>query len=68
MKRAEGIWTEIKDWPPFTRYAIGEQLVEAAGSIAASISEGHGRYHFSENRQFCYCARGSIQETITWLQ
>ncbi|MFB6097567.1 MAG: four helix bundle protein [Salinibacter sp.] len=68
MRLAERIWAEVEDWPSFARYSIGEQLVEAADSIAANISEGHGRYHFGENRQFCYYARGSLQETITWLQ
>ncbi|MFB6272988.1 MAG: four helix bundle protein [Salinibacter sp.] len=68
MKLAEGIWAEVEDWPSFARYSIGEQLVQAADSIAANISEGHGRYHFGENRQFCYYARSSLQETLTWLQ
>ncbi|MFB6279373.1 MAG: four helix bundle protein [Salinibacter sp.] len=68
MKLAERIWAEVEDWPSFAKYSIGEQLVQAADSIAANISEGHGRYHFGENRQFCYYARGSLQETITWLQ
>ena len=49
------------------KYSVGTQLTQAADSIAA-ISDGHGRYHFGENRQFCYYARGSLQETITWLQ
>lgn len=47
---------------------MGEQLVQAADAILAHISEGHGRDHFSENLQFCNYARGSIQETMTWLQ
>ncbi len=47
---------------------MGKQLTRAEDSISADISEGHGRHHFSENRQFCYYARGSIQETITWIQ
>ncbi len=68
MKLAEGIWTEVEAWPSFAKYSIGQQLTQAADSIAANISEGHGRYHFGENRQFCYYARGSLQETITWLQ
>ena len=41
--------------------------MEAADSIAANISEGHGRYFFKENRNFCYYARGSLVETKTWL-
>jgi four helix bundle protein len=68
MKLAERIWTEVEDWSSFAKYSIGKQLTQAADSISANISEGHGRYHFGENRQFCYYARGSIQETITWLQ
>ena len=68
MRVAEEIWTDVHEWPSFAKYSMGTQLAEAADSIAANISEGHGRYHFGENRQFCYYARGSLQETITWLQ
>ncbi|PSR04269.1 MAG: four helix bundle protein [Bacteroidetes bacterium SW_8_64_56] len=68
MRLAEKIWAEVDDWPSFAKYSVGTQLTQAADSIAANISEGHGRYHFGENRQFCYYARGSLQETITWLQ
>jgi four helix bundle protein len=68
MQLAEEIWTIAEDWPPFAKYSIGEQITKAADSIAANISEGHGRYHYGENRQFCYYARGSLQETRTWLQ
>ena len=68
MRLAEKIWAEVDDWPSFAKYSAGTQLTQAADSIAANISEGHGRYHFGENRQFCYYARGSLQETITWLQ
>jgi len=68
MRLGEIIWTEVEEWPSRARYTLGEQLTQAADSIAANISEGHGRYHFGENRQFCYYARGSLQETRTWLQ
>ena len=67
MRLAETIWSEVEDWRRFERNALGRQLVRAADSIAANISEGHGRYHYGERRQFCYYARGSIQETLTWL-
>jgi four helix bundle protein len=68
MRLAEEIWADVQDWPSFAKYSIGTQITQAADSIAANISEGHGRYHFGENRQFCYYARGSLQETRTWLQ
>lgn len=68
MKLGDTIWSEVEEWPSFARYTIGQQLVQAADSVAANISEGHGRYHYGENRKFCYYARGSLQEATTWLK
>lgn len=65
MRLAEEIWADVEDGPSFAKYSIGTQITQAADSIAANISEGHGRYHFGENRPFCYYARGSPQETRT---
>jgi four helix bundle protein len=47
---------EIERWNP------AQPLRRAAQSIAASIAEGHGRYHFLDNVRFCYSARGSLTE------
>jgi four helix bundle protein len=68
MQLAEEIWREVENWPSFAKYSLSTQITEAADSVAANISEGHRRYHFGENRQFCYYARGSLQETRTWLE
>jgi len=68
MRLAEEIWTDVEEWPSFAKYSIGPQITQAADSVGANISEGQGRYHFGENRRFCYYARGSLQETRTWLQ
>ena len=46
---------------------MGKQLVRSVDSIAANISEGYGRYHFSESKRFFYFSRGSLYETGTWL-
>ena len=67
MAIAEVIYKKVMQFPPFDRYSLGKQLTDAADSIAANISEGHGRYFYKENRNFCYYARGSLQETKTWL-
>ena len=56
-----------KGWSAIHRYTISYQLIRAVDSIAANISEGYGRFHYKEQRQFCYIARGSIYETNTWL-
>jgi four helix bundle protein len=46
---------------------MGKQLVRAADSVAANLSEGYGRYHFKEAKNFGYYSRGSLYETKTWL-
>jgi four helix bundle protein len=63
----EEIWRIVAPWDSFARIAVGSQLVRSADSIAANIAEGFGRYHYKENRLFCYYARGSLLETKTWL-
>ena len=67
MTIAENVWTEVRSWDRFSRDTIGKQFVRAVDSIAANISEGNGRFHYGENRQFCHYARGSLEETKTWL-
>lgn len=44
-------------------YGITSQIKRSADSIGANIAEGHGRFHFQENIQFCRQARGSLEET-----
>jgi len=67
MDIAEEIWAIIAKWDYFSKKVVGEQLVRSADSISANISEGYGRFHYQENKQFCYYARGSVSETKTWL-
>ncbi|TMI72809.1 MAG: four helix bundle protein [Bacteroidetes bacterium] len=40
-------------------------MTDAADSIAFNISEGYGRFHYKENKNFCYYSRGSAKETLT---
>src|SRR5207302_8675135 len=49
----------------FSRDTLGKQFTRAADSIAFNINEGYGRYHFAENRNFCYYSRSSAFETKT---
>lgn len=68
MDLAESIRNLVLTWEYFHKDTIGKQLVRSADSIAANLSEGFGRYHFKENKQFCYYARGSLFETKTWIE
>lgn len=52
-------------WDVFNKKNLGDQYSRAADSIALNISEGYGRFHYKENKNFCWYARGSLYETKT---
>ena len=54
----------IKQLPPAEKYCLDPQMRRAAISISNNITEGHGRWHFQENMQFCRISRGSVEETL----
>ena len=67
MELGEKVWKIVDQWNYFQKDTIGKQLVKAVDSISANLSEGYGRYHFKENKNFSYYSRGSLYETKTWL-
>ena len=67
MELGEKVWNIVIKWDFFAKDTIGKQLVRAVDSIAANLSEGFGRYHFKEAKNFSYYSRGSLFETKTWL-
>jgi four helix bundle protein len=68
MSLAEKIWNIVQKWNIFERNTVGKQLVEAADSIGANISESFGRYFYKDSKLFLYYSRGSLSETTTWLK
>lgn len=62
------IWFIVREWDYFAKDTVGKQMVKAADSISANIAEGYGRFHYKENKNFCYFSRGSIIETKGWLK
>jgi len=67
MDMAEKVWNIVIKWDYFFKDTIGKQLIRSSDSIAANLSEGFGRFHYKENKNFCYYSRGSLFETKTWL-
>ena len=53
--------------PSEEKYNLASQLRRAATSIPANIAEGYGRFYYQSNIQFCYNARGSLEETLSHL-
>ena len=67
-KLADNVWHIVIGWDSFARDTVGKQIVRAADSIGANISEGSGRGSLQDNRRFVRIARGSLYETIHWLR
>ena len=68
MDIGEDIWKIVIKWNYFQKNTVGKQLVRSADSIAANLSEGLGRFHYKETKNFSYYSRGSLFETKTWLK
>lgn len=70
-KEARELRNEIskmtKAIPAIERFRLSDQLTRASRSVTANIAEGHGRFHYQENIQFCRQARGSLSELLDHL-
>ena len=58
------VYTVIKKLPAAEKYALDPQMRRAAISVTNNIAEGHGRWHYQENIQFCRMARGSLSTIL----
>ncbi len=67
MKLADEVHDLILEWDNFHKFLTGTQLINAADSVSANISEGYGRFHYKDHKNFLYFSRGSLSETKTWL-
>ncbi len=56
-----------KNFPAEEKYKLVSQIHRSSRSVTANIAEGHGRFHYQENIQFCRVARGSLTETLDHL-
>lgn len=53
--------------PREERFRLGDQMLRAARSTTANISEGYGRFHYLDNAKFCSNSRGSFWEVLDHL-
>ena len=58
------VFDMVKTFLSDEKFKLSDQIIRSSRSIATNIAEGHGRFHFQENIQFCRVARGSISETL----
>jgi four helix bundle protein len=62
------VWYNFDQWPEKAKRTMGYQVIRSSDSIAANISEGYGRYTPADRKKFYLYARGSFEETKTWLR
>lgn len=62
------IWFAYDNWSKKVQRTIGYQIVRSSDSIAANLAEGYGRYTPADRRLFYRYARGSFEETKSWLR
>ncbi|UKN02797.1 four helix bundle protein [Paracrocinitomix mangrovi] len=53
----------VQTLPKNEEYRLKDQIIRSSRSVTNNIAEGHGRFHYQENIQFCRAARGSLTET-----
>ena len=49
-------------------FRLFEQIEASSTSISTNIAEGKGRFSKKEFVHYCYIARGSLYETMTFLE
>lgn len=59
------IYKTTSQFPSFELYGLGQQMRRSSVSIPSNISEGYGRIHKNEYRQFLSIAYGSLCELET---
>jgi four helix bundle protein len=62
------VWELVVCWNYLSKDTIGKQFIRSVDSISANIAEGFGRYHKKDKEKFYYNARGSVYESLDWLQ
>lgn len=70
-KKAREIKTEIselvKTFPAEEKFRLIDQVLRSSRSIGNLIAEGHGRFTYPDQINFCVNARGSLSETMGHL-
>jgi len=61
-------WGIYKNFSWQVKKTIGDQFIMAINSIGANIAEGYGRFHYLDRIKFYYNARGSLLESLHWLE
>ena len=56
-----------KKFPSHEKFLLTAQIIDSSRSITRNMAEGYGRYTYSDTRNFFIIARGSVTETMAYL-
>ena len=65
---SDHVWDIVANWDWFNKRTLGVQFVTAVDSVGGNLAEGFGRYHKKDKEKFYYNARGSVYESIFWIE
>jgi four helix bundle protein len=54
----------VKKFPSHEKFLLTPQVIDSSRSITRNISEGYGRFTYTDTRHFFVIARGSVTETM----
>lgn len=61
-------WKIFSKLPQNIQWKTGWQFLESADSVQANIAEAYGRYHYKDKRNFEFNSRGSLTESMSWVE
>ncbi len=69
MLIGEEVWKIVIKWDFFNKDTLGKQWIRAADSVALNISEGNGRFFYSDRKVFSIIAEDLLMKlNQLWLR
>ena len=68
FKLSNEIWEIVLKWSHIAQITVGAQLIRSIDSISANLAEGFGRFHKKDKEKFYYNSRGSVYESLDWIE
>jgi len=60
-------WKLVKNFPAEEKYRLTDQLIRSTRGIGTAIAEGHGKFYYKDQINYCVIARGSLSESLNHL-
>ncbi len=66
-KLSDRIWKIVSNWNYLPQKTYGKQIIDSSSSIGSNLAEGYGKGSDSDRGRYAKISRGSLYETIHWL-